>query len=60
MKKLVADRNVHHLNQAQGSLFTVELLRTLLRNDSDTPFAEALLKGEINLKNIPRPRIKVT
>ena len=53
IEELVADRNSHHLNQAQGSSFTVEPLQSLIGPDSDTPFAEALLNGSANLSDIP-------
>ena len=36
IEKLISDRNSHHLNQAQGSSFTVEPLQSLLGTDSDT------------------------
>ena len=53
IEELVADRNSHHLNQTQGSPFTVEPLQSLLGTDSDTPFAEALLNGDTNLLQVP-------
>ena len=53
IEELVADRNSHHLNQAQGSPFTVEPIQSLIGPDSDTPFAEALLNGSANLSDIP-------
>ena len=53
IEELVADRNSHHLNQAQGSPFTVEPLQSLLGPDSDTPFAEALLNSNEHFSNIP-------
>ena len=52
IEELIADCNTHHLDQAQGSPFTVKPLRTLLVSDSDTAFAEALLQGKANLKSI--------
>ena len=39
IKKLAADHNTHHLNQAHGSPFTIKPLKNLLGNDSNTPFA---------------------
>ena len=39
IEELVADHNTHHLNQAQGSPFTIKPLKNLLGNDSNTPFA---------------------
>ena len=53
----MSDRNSHHLNQAQGSPFTVEPLQPLLGTDSDTPFAEALLNGNAQLHYIPLIRV---
>ena len=43
IEELIADRNTHHLNQAQSSSFTVEPFKTLLESDSDTVFADTLL-----------------
>ena len=57
IKELVVDRNSHHLNQIQGSPFTVESLASLLETDSDTSFVEALLKGEANLQQIPLTKV---
>lgn len=39
IEELVADHNTHHLNQAQGSPFTIKPLKNLLGNDSNTQFA---------------------
>ena len=53
IEELVAGRNSHHLNQAQGSPFTVEPLQFLLGTDSDNPFAEVLLDGDASLLHVP-------
>ena len=57
IEKLILDRNTHHLNQAQGSPFTVEPLQSLLGTDSDTPFAEELLNGDANLYYLPLTKV---
>ena len=57
IEDLVADRNSHRLNQAQGSPFTVEPLQLLLGTDSETPFAEALLKGETYFLQVPLAKV---
>ena len=44
-------RNLTHLNQAQGIPFTVEPLSSLLKDDSFTQFGNAILKGDANLSN---------
>ena len=56
IEELVADRNSHHLNQSQGSPFTVESMQSLLETDSDTPFIEVLLNEEANLYQIPQTK----
>ena len=53
IEELIADRNSYHLNQVQGSPFTVEPLKSLLGTDSDTSFAEALLNSTANLQQTP-------
>ena len=44
-------RNSAHLNQAQGTPFTVEPLSSLLQDDSFTQFGNEILKGDTNLSN---------
>ena len=53
IEELISDRIFYHLNQVQGSPFTVEPLQSILGTDSDTPFAEALLNGNANLRHLP-------
>ena len=53
IEELIVDRNAYHLNQAQGSPFTVEPLQSLLGTDSNTPFVEALLNSDANLPHFP-------
>ena len=57
IEELILDRNSHHLNQAQGSPFTVEPLQFLTGTDSDTPFTEALLNGDANLHHISLTKV---
>ena len=44
-------RNLAHLNQAQGTPFTVEPLSSLLQDDSFTQFGNESLKGDAHLSN---------
>ena len=53
IEELISDPISYHLNQVQGSPFTVEPLQSILGTDSDTPFAEALLNGDANLHHLP-------
>ena len=57
IKELILDRNSHHINQAQGSPFTVEPLQSLLGTDSDTPLVEALLNENTKLHHIPLTKV---
>ena len=43
--------NVVHLNQTQGTPFTVNPLQALLNNDSFTTFGQQMLDGDANLQN---------
>ena len=38
--KYYAERNIHHLNQVQGSAFTIEPLKILIGDDSFTSFTD--------------------
>ena len=57
IEELISDRNSHHLNQAQGSPFTVEPLQSLLGTYSDTPFADALLNRDVNLHHLTLAKV---
>lgn len=57
IEELILDRNSNHLNQAQGSPFTVERLQSFLGTDIDTSFAEALLNGNTKIHHIPLTKV---
>ena len=48
----IAERNFHPLNQAQGSEFTTEPLKSLIRDDGFTSFADEILKGTSNISKL--------
>ena len=50
--KLINERNAHHLNQAQGTHFTIKQLLSLIGQDSFTSFSQELLDGTADLDNI--------
>ena len=50
--KLIADRNAHHLNQADGTPFTIEPLLSLIGKDTFTTFSQELLEGKANLTQL--------
>ena len=50
--KLINERNAHHLNQAQGTPFTIEPLLSLIGQDSFTSFSQELLDGTADLDDI--------
>ena len=41
----ITEGNTHHLNQTQGSAFTIEPLKSLIGEDGFTSFANVILKG---------------
>ena len=47
----IIQRNLAHLNHAQGTSCTIEPLLSLLQDDSFTEFEEAILKGNANLRD---------
>ena len=49
MEQVIADRNSHHLNQAQGTPLTIEPLLSLIGTDSYTSFSQELLNGKADL-----------
>ena len=50
--KHYAERNTHHLNQAQGSAFTIESLNRLIGEDSFTSFSDEILNGTADLSKL--------
>merc|ERR1711865_401610 len=49
MEQAIAERNTHHLNQAQGTPLTIEPLLSLIGTDSFTSFSQELLDGTAKL-----------
>ena len=49
MEQVIAERNSHHLNQAQGTPLTIEPLISLIGTDSYTSFSQELLNGKADL-----------
>ena len=45
MEQVIAERNSHHLNQAQGSSLTVGPLNALIGTDTFTSFSQELING---------------
>ena len=43
MEQVIAERNSHHLNQAQGTPLTIEPLLSLIGTDSYTSFSQEIL-----------------
>ena len=59
MEQVIAERNAHHLNQAQGTPLTIEQLLSLIGTDSFTSFSQELLNGTSTLISLPlSPTIK--
>ena len=59
MEQVIAERNAHHLNQAQGNPLTIEPLLSLIGTDSFTSFSQESLNGTSNLISLPlSPTIK--
>ena len=50
--KLINEGNAHHLNQAQGTPFTIEPLLSLIGQDSFTSFFQEILDGTADLDDI--------
>ena len=52
-------RNRKHLNQAQGTTYTIPPISTsLLSNDSFTPFGEAIINGTVDFTNLPLSKVQ--
>ena len=59
MEQVIAERNSHHLNQAQGTPLTIEPLLSLIGTDSFTSFSQELLNETANLSPLTlSPTIK--
>ena len=52
MDQIIAERNSHHLNQAQGTPLTIEPLLLLIRTDSFTSFSQELLNGKVDIDSL--------
>ena len=52
MEQVIAERNYHHLNQAQGTPLTIEPLLSLIGNDSFTSFSQELLNGKADIESL--------
>ena len=52
MEQVIADRNSHHLNQAQGTPLTIEPLLFLIGTDSFTSFSQELLNGKADIASL--------
>ena len=50
--QLIVDRNAHHLNQADGTPFTIEPLLSLIDKDTFTTFSKELLEEKANLSQL--------
>ena len=50
--KYYAEKNTHHLNQAQGSAFTIEPLNRLIVEDIFTSFSDEILNGTVDLSKL--------
>ena len=50
--QLIADRNAHHLNQADGTPFTIEPLLSLIDKDTFTILSQELLDEKANLSQL--------
>ena len=58
--KCIAKRNVHHLNQDQGSVFTIKPLKSLIDDDGFTSFANEILKSTVDIFQLNlAPTIKI-
>ena len=58
IEECLIKRNVEHLNQAQGTPYTIPPLSTLLGDDSFTSFGQDILNGTANLDNLPLTNIQ--
>ena len=52
MEQVPVERKYHHLNQAQGTPFTIEPLLLLIGNDSFTSFSQTLLNGKADMESL--------
>ena len=52
MEQVIAERNSHHLNQAQGTPFTIEPLLSLIGTDSYTSFSQKILDGTADIDSL--------
>ena len=52
MEQIIAERNSHHLNQAQGTPLTIGPILSLIGTDSFTSFSQALLNGKTDIESL--------
>ena len=52
MEQVIAERNSHHLNQAQGTPFTIKPILSLIGQERFTSFSQELIYGITDLTNI--------
>ena len=52
MEQLIVERNAHYLNQVDETPFTVELLVTLIGQDSFTNLSKEILEGSADLSTL--------
>ena len=48
IEKLLIKRNIHHLFQAEGTLFTTNKMKNIIGNDGCSPDADEILMGTFN------------
>jgi hypothetical protein len=53
VEECILARNVKHFGQAEGSLFTTTVITKLLDYEGTSPQVANLLRGNIELPNIP-------
>ena len=52
MEQVIAERNSHHLNLAQGTPLTIGPLLSLIETDSFTSFFQELLNGKADIESL--------
>ena len=57
-KKHIIERNMRHLNKAQGTPCTIEPLQSLLGLDSRTTFGNSVLDGTVHFSQLPLTKLQ--
>ena len=52
MEQFIAERNSHHLNQAQGTPLIIEPLLSLIGTESFTFFSQESLNGKVDIDSL--------